>query len=116
MEKKNDIWMPLFVGDYLADTMHLTTEQHGAYLLLLMAYWKAQGPLPDDNFRLASITKLSPDAWSMNRAMLEEFFDMESIPGWWAHGRVEKELQKAKEQRQRAIERGKAGAAVRWGT
>ncbi len=61
--------MPLYIGDYLADTSRLTTEQHGAYLLLLMDYWRS-GRLPDNDQVLAQITKLSPDAWSNARAIL----------------------------------------------
>jgi uncharacterized protein YdaU (DUF1376 family) len=38
-------WMPLYVGDYIADTAHLSCAESGAYLHLIMHYWRA-GSLP----------------------------------------------------------------------
>ena len=51
-----DAWMPLYVADYLADTAMLTMEQSGAYLHLLMQYYRT-GPLPDDDIKLATICR-----------------------------------------------------------
>ena len=90
--EKADIWMPLYIGDYLADTTRLTTEQHGAYLLLIMDYWRS-GKLPDNDAVLMQITRLQPNAWSNARAMLEQFFSIEN--GFWIHSRIDKELELA---------------------
>lgn len=113
--QKTDIWMPFYPGDYLSDTLHLNTLQHGAYFLLILAYWKNVGPLPDDDDRLSSITKLSKIDWKHNRPILQEFFDLTIIPGEWVHERIDKELLKAFDQKQKASDRGKKGAKGRWG-
>ena len=112
MNKKTDIWMPLYIGDYLADTQRLTTEQHGAYLLLLMDYWRS-GKLPDNDQVLAQITKLSPHAWSNAKNMLKHFFSIEN--GYWIHKRVEKELIQSLENQDKKHKRAIAGANARWG-
>lgn len=111
MAQKVDIWMPLYVADYLSATSRLTTEQHGAYLLLLMDYWKNGAP-PDNDVVLAQITKLSPDAWSNARTMLQPFFEV--LDGAWVQARVENELQKAHHNKKANQERGLKGAQARW--
>jgi uncharacterized protein YdaU (DUF1376 family) len=111
-EVKTDIWMPIYIGDYLADTSRLTTEQHGAYLLLLMDYWRS-GKLPNDDSVLMQITKLSPDAWSNAQAVLKQFFIIED--GFLIHKRVEIELEKSLENKTKSHNRAVAAAQARWG-
>lgn len=84
----NRPWMPLYVGDYLGDTGHLTTTQHGAYLLLLMHYWR-KGELPDDDRQLSKIAKLPLKTWCDYRATIQDFFH-----DGWKHKRIEAELEK----------------------
>lgn len=48
-------WFPVYPGDYLADTMHLSLEEHGAYLKLLMHAWQHDGVIPEENKMRARI-------------------------------------------------------------
>jgi len=67
-------FMPLYVAEYRADTGHLGTVEHGAYLLLLMAMWRANGKLPADDERLSRLTLLSADEWAKVKPVVLEFF------------------------------------------
>lgn len=109
---KSDIWMPLYVADYLADTMHLSTEQHGAYFLLLLAAWKNGGSVPNDTLKLRSITRMDAKKWQESSQTLGEFFFV--TPNLWTHNRVTKELNKAKTNSEERSKSGKKGAAKRW--
>lgn len=112
MSKQTDTWMPLVVDKYLGDTQHLTTQQHGAYLLLLMAMWKSDGRLPSDDQRLRQITRLDPPQWKSSRAVLLEFFTTDGE--WVTQKRLTEELQKAKANAEAKAKAGAAGAAKRW--
>ena len=69
--------LPLFTDAYLADTRHLTTIQHGAYLLMLMTAWRSGGCclLDDDNY-LARITGMDKRTWLANKAILMSFWHL----------------------------------------
>lgn len=103
-----ETYMPLVIEKYQADTMELSTLQHGAYLLLLMAYWRRGGPLPADDSRLASIAKLSPQEWKKHRSVLSEFF--EERDGQWHQKRADAELARARAKSEAAAE----SARARW--
>lgn len=111
-EAKTDAWMPLWIGAYLADTMRLSTVQHGAYLLLLMAYWRDGQALPDDDEELRAITKCERAEWKRVRPVLQKFFVVGE--GVWWHKRVEQELAGSKQRAEKASSKAKAGAQARW--
>ena len=84
-------WMPLYVADYLGDTGHLSTIEHGAYMLLIMHYWQTAS-LPDDDRKLARIARMQPDEWAEVRDTLSDLFG----PGW-THKRIDAELAHAQD-------------------
>jgi uncharacterized protein YdaU (DUF1376 family) len=96
-------WMPLYIGDYLGDTGHLTTTQHGAYFLLMMHYWR-KGELPDDDKQLSKITKLPLKVWTEYRGTIQDFF----YDGW-KHKRIDEELQKMMTIREKRALAGQKG-------
>lgn len=104
-------YMQLYVADYLADTQHLTTEEHGAYILLLMNQWHTEKPIPAN--RLARIARLSNERWTSVEITLNEFFDIDPETGLWSHPRVEKELERVYAQSLKNSKAGKKSAKVR---
>lgn len=100
-------WMPLYVADYIRDTRHLSTAEHGAYLLLIMHYW-AMGSLPDDDRRLARITGMSEAEWAEARPIIQSFFH-----DGWKHDRIDQELAEAERVSEAGKRAGKASAAAR---
>jgi len=105
--------MPLYIGDYLADTQHLSAERHGAYLLMLMAAWRMGGALPDDDEQLSSIAKLDAQKWRKAKPVLARFFRVEG--GEWRQKRLNAELVTAIDTQQKKQAAGKAGANARYG-
>jgi uncharacterized protein YdaU (DUF1376 family) len=106
MAKQSDFWIPIYIGDYLADTLRLTTEQHGAYLLLIFDYWR-NGPPPDDNAVLARITGLSQASWAHCRPTLERLFQSDGKV--WRHKRIDMEMARVVAVRARNSENGAKG-------
>lgn len=107
-------FMQLYVSDFIGDTLQLSTEQIGAYMLLLMAMWNAGGRLPDDDARLARVARLSLKKWRAIGADLMTFFEREA--GEIGHKRLTRELRKASvksEARAAAGARGGAATALK---
>lgn len=83
-------WMPLFWGDFLANTMHLSAQEAGAYLFLIAHAWEHDGKIPVD--RLKRVSRISNYNWPKIRAVLMQFFDTHSESNFWISQRVKEEL------------------------
>jgi hypothetical protein len=106
-------YMQFYPGEYLADTAHLTTEQHGAYLLLLFNYWQRGKALDNSNERLTSVVRLSNERWNDIKPVLKEFFDIENDT--WFHKRMERDLADFRASLEQKKKAGKASAEKRYG-
>ena len=85
-------YMQFYVGDYIQKTLHLTTEQNGAYLLLLFAMWQGDACLPNDASKLARIARVSPKRWGAIWSEIERFFTVDD--GVIRQDRLTREFQK----------------------
>ena len=86
----------LWTDAYLGDAYHLSTEEHGAYFLLLIAAWRTpECRLPDDDHFLARVTKATIKRWRERlRPAVAPFWDIAN--GYWTQKRLLREREKTK--------------------
>lgn len=111
MALKTDIWMPLYIGDYLAATTHLSAMESGAYLHLLMHQWK-NGALPSSEEALRRIARVDKDAWSNAWAMLKTFFD--DAGGFPVQKRLETIREESQAKKAKFTAKAQNAAKARW--
>ena len=104
--------LPLWTDAYLADTRHLTTEQHGAYLLLLMEAWRRPAcSLPNNDTLLARLSGLSTERWAESREVVMAFWTLDGRRKEWRQKRLVRErdyvAQKSASQKDKAAKRWK---------
>jgi uncharacterized protein YdaU (DUF1376 family) len=104
-------YIPFYVGDYLRATQHLSTEEHGAYLLLLFSMWANDGVLPFDDRKLARVARLSLSKWRHIRDEILPFFEIED--GFLTHSKMKKLQKKYNEKCEKLAENGSKGGRVK---
>src|SRR5260221_4485381 len=83
--------MPLWVADFYSKTYHLSREERGAYLDILMKTWVRNcQPFRDDAKEMALVLGITVKRWLQLRPNLAPFFDLSS--GTWRQEKLEKEF------------------------
>lgn len=99
-------FMPLWVSDFVGDTLDLDAKEIGAYMLLLMTMWGRDGYLPNDSKKLQRVARCGRD-WPRVWASIEHFFTVEN--GKVTQKRLLKELQKVASKREVNAQNGARG-------
>lgn len=87
-------FLPLYTGDYLRDTQHLSCSEHGIFVKLLMHCWDQRGPVPlDERKQCGIVNARSADEIEALRRVLSEFF-VRCDDGWY-NSRMQRELERA---------------------
>lgn len=101
----------LWTDAYLSDTRHLSTLEHGAYLLLIMEAWRRPHcDLPDDDRMLARLAGVHPDEWEEMRPIIMAFWTLDGRSKTWKQKRLTKERDAAKKRSKSQADK----AAKRW--
>lgn len=99
--------LPLWTDAYLGDTTHLTTIEHGAYLLLLMAMWRTPDKrLPTDDAKLARYSRLTKGQWARMKPTIMAFFNERN--GFISQGRLTDEATAVRQNSAKQSDKAKA--------
>lgn len=99
--------MPLYTDALLADTLHLSTTELGAYMLLLIAMWRSGGSLPDDDTVLRRIARVPANNWPRVREQVLSLMTVEA--GRVTQKRLGAEFEKTASKSRRAADAGRRG-------
>lgn len=102
--------LPLWTDAYLADTRHLSTLEHGAYLLLLMEAWRRPHcDLPDDDRILSRLAGLTMSEWEEVKPIVMALWTFDGRSKTWKQNRLSIERsyvkKKSRSQRDKAARR-----------
>ena len=101
--------LSIWTDAYLADTRHLSTLEHGAYLLLLMEAWRRKDcALPDDDELLSRLSGVPGDTWGHTKKTVMAFWALED--GYWTQKRLLRERRYVTDKRSKAAAAGRARA------
>jgi uncharacterized protein YdaU (DUF1376 family) len=101
--------IPYFGDAYMADTRHLTLEEHGAYHLLLLIAWRSPNcALPEDDKRLAQMLGITAKKWANLKPSVMAFWT--AGENGWEQKRLTKERRWVEEKSRK----NKSAAEARW--
>lgn len=104
--------LPLWTDAYIADTQHLTNEEHGVYMRLLMFAWRTPDcALPDDDRRLAIMVGVTAKKWATLKPTVMAFWTMKD--GAWVQKKLTSEREFVERQRKQKSAAGKASSQAK---
>lgn len=103
-------FMPLWVADFVGDTLDLDAKEIGAYMLILMALWGRDGYLPSDEKKLQRVARCGRD-WPRIWGAISHYFTVEGDK--ITQGRLLKELQKVASKREVNAQSGSRGGKAK---
>lgn len=92
---------------YERDTRHLSMLEHGAYHLLLDAYYRTEKPLPLDEKELFRLVRCKNAAEKQIAILIMRYYFTKTEKGW-THKRCEMEIERHKSKKNKALEAAKA--------